>query len=333
VMDSAPDEGPQVFIQLRPQISTENLSDAEFDSKTTAAAARISSRLKPCNISTLAARLSVIAEDEYVGRRYHDTKSMKEIPTTTSSPDEDDFPLAHPGNIVPLSPHAQAEVDNFSSDITERAGGEVEGVAQETSVNVNTLSIVNADTEPMVRLARQFTLTHADGSSRDVAAFVTTQPDGQIKDVTEELGIIKTDGLYEYLISEPGRQPEGHNTPEQLISGSAGVDQPEPDNSAQTTISCSGVEPSGQADTLQDLHDIAPWPSATASDSQLPESQDQATSTIAPFLFQDDGHAEPFTPTYHTPPSNLSRVNRTNRSSRVVPLTGKHASEDLEDLE
>jgi hypothetical protein len=75
-MDSAPDEGPQVFIQLRPQISTEKPSDAKFESKKTATAARISSRLKSCNISTLTARISVIAEDEYVSRRYHDDNTM-----------------------------------------------------------------------------------------------------------------------------------------------------------------------------------------------------------------------------------------------------------------
>ena len=272
-MDS--DQGPEVFIQLRTQTSTESLSDTEFNLKTTAAAARINAYRSaqdaaalraPCVISA-AARLSIIPEDGHV--HHSQTNNLSEIPTTSSSPSDDNFPLVHPGRLIPLSLEAQAEINNSylsdsASDITARPSGETESTAIGSTFS----------------LTAQFAIKQADGSYKDLTGEVAIkQPDGSYKDVTSELCIKQPDGSY------------------------------------------------------RDLHDIAPWTYQDSGTSQLSGSQEQAPPEIAPWLYQDDGNAQPSPPKYQTPPSNLGRVNRTRRASRIVPSKTRHASEKIEDFQ
>jgi hypothetical protein len=89
-----------------------------------------------------------------------------------------------------------------------------------------------------------------------------------------------------------------------------------------------------QADgSYKDLHDISPWTYQDSGTFQLSGSQEQAPPEIAPWLYQDDGNAQPSPPKYQTPPSNLGRVNRTRRGSRIVPSKTRRASENIQDFQ
>lgn len=189
------DQGPEVFVQLRMQTTTENLSDTEFNLKTAAAAARINAYRKAVDAAALrepyvissAARLSVVHEDGQVDQ--NQTNNLSEIPTSSSFPSGDGFPLVHPGRLIPLSLKAQAEIDSSylsdsASDITARPSGEAESTVIGSTVS----------------FAAQFAIKQADGSYKDLTTEVATkQPDGSYKDVISEPCIKQPDGSYKDL--------------------------------------------------------------------------------------------------------------------------------------
>lgn len=338
----ASDEEPQVFVQLRAQTSTENLSDSEFTIKTRAAAARINAYQSardaaalrpPYVISPSAARLSVIPEDGHSNHLH--IQSLEGLPTTSSSPDEYNFPLVHPGSVISLSPRIHTscvdyEGGDFAEPISEdiecavqgasvNAGTQTENVSTPSIIRASTQAIVNASPKPKGKLSKQFTITRLNGSQKAVAGLVSIQSDGSIKDVTSEVDILKTDHSIEDLISDPT------------------ISQLEPDSSNQDLHNIVPWTSRGRASSQpaalpqQATPKIAPLTSQSDANSRLLGSPEQATPEIAPFLWQDIGSAQPSTPTSQTlQQQQITRKVRTNRSSRTGLPTSKHPSEDLE---